>query len=173
MILLMKPYSHDSFFFPGTFGKSKYVYYGRHSEGNRFIRNSDLWQQKYMNCSYFGLNGLSPWPPLLQWHQRSRLTKWGVMEVTLSPLCLGVQSCDTFCECQGHVNLFLICIYYILNHDILLHFIYWQNIFSCLIFLHFKISRVGFFFLDFRSTLTKLRGRMPSFFKRQTATKIY
>ncbi|ELU12247.1 hypothetical protein CAPTEDRAFT_174488 [Capitella teleta] len=24
------------------FGKSKYVYYGRHSEGNRFIRNNDL-----------------------------------------------------------------------------------------------------------------------------------
>lgn len=28
---------------PGTFGKNKYVYYGRHSEGNRFIRNRDLW----------------------------------------------------------------------------------------------------------------------------------
>lgn len=26
----------------GTFGKSKYIYYGRHSEGNRFIRNTDL-----------------------------------------------------------------------------------------------------------------------------------
>jgi len=26
----------------GTFGVSKYVYYGKHSEGNRFIRNSDL-----------------------------------------------------------------------------------------------------------------------------------
>ncbi|XP_071106335.1 leucine-rich melanocyte differentiation-associated protein-like [Haliotis cracherodii] len=26
----------------GTFGKSKYIYYGRHSEGNRFIRNNDL-----------------------------------------------------------------------------------------------------------------------------------
>ncbi|BFZ02952.1 hypothetical protein BsWGS_05991 [Bradybaena similaris] len=26
----------------GTFGKSKYIYYGRHSEGNRFIRNKDL-----------------------------------------------------------------------------------------------------------------------------------
>ncbi|RUS74493.1 hypothetical protein EGW08_017744 [Elysia chlorotica] len=26
----------------GTFGKSKYMYYGRHSEGNRFIRNKDL-----------------------------------------------------------------------------------------------------------------------------------
>ncbi|XP_041363625.1 leucine-rich melanocyte differentiation-associated protein-like isoform X2 [Gigantopelta aegis] len=26
----------------GTFGKTKYIYYGRHSEGNRFIRNSDL-----------------------------------------------------------------------------------------------------------------------------------
>ncbi|XP_045212207.1 leucine-rich melanocyte differentiation-associated protein-like [Mercenaria mercenaria] len=26
----------------GTFGKSKYVYYGKHSEGNRFIRNTDL-----------------------------------------------------------------------------------------------------------------------------------
>ena len=26
----------------GTFGMSKYVYYGRHSEGNRFIRNNDL-----------------------------------------------------------------------------------------------------------------------------------
>ncbi|WAQ97141.1 LRMDA-like protein [Mya arenaria] len=25
-----------------TFGKSKYVYYGKHSEGNRFIRNNDL-----------------------------------------------------------------------------------------------------------------------------------
>ncbi|CAG5115970.1 unnamed protein product [Candidula unifasciata] len=25
-----------------TFGKSKYIYYGRHSEGNRFIRNKDL-----------------------------------------------------------------------------------------------------------------------------------
>lgn len=25
-----------------TFGVCKYVYYGRHSEGNRFIRNSDL-----------------------------------------------------------------------------------------------------------------------------------
>ena len=29
--------------FSGTFGKSKYVYYGKHSEGNRFIRNTDLW----------------------------------------------------------------------------------------------------------------------------------
>ena len=26
----------------GTFGVSKYVYYGKHSEGNRFIRNNDL-----------------------------------------------------------------------------------------------------------------------------------
>lgn len=26
----------------GTFGRSRYVYYGKHSEGNRFIRNSDL-----------------------------------------------------------------------------------------------------------------------------------
>lgn len=26
----------------GSYGKSKYVYYGRHSEGNRFIRNNDL-----------------------------------------------------------------------------------------------------------------------------------
>ncbi|XP_072050949.1 leucine-rich melanocyte differentiation-associated protein-like [Amphiura filiformis] len=26
----------------GTFGRCRYVYYGRHSEGNRFIRNSDL-----------------------------------------------------------------------------------------------------------------------------------
>ncbi|KAK6187974.1 hypothetical protein SNE40_005888 [Patella caerulea] len=26
----------------GTYGKSKYIYYGRHSEGNRFIRNNDL-----------------------------------------------------------------------------------------------------------------------------------
>ena len=26
----------------GFIGVSKYVYYGRHSEGNRFIRNSDL-----------------------------------------------------------------------------------------------------------------------------------
>ncbi|XP_060575633.1 leucine-rich melanocyte differentiation-associated protein-like [Ruditapes philippinarum] len=26
----------------GTYGKSKYVYYGKHSEGNRFIRNTDL-----------------------------------------------------------------------------------------------------------------------------------
>ncbi|KAK7508037.1 hypothetical protein BaRGS_00001002 [Batillaria attramentaria] len=26
----------------GFFGKTKYVYYGRHSEGNRFIRNKDL-----------------------------------------------------------------------------------------------------------------------------------
>ncbi|XP_038061534.1 leucine-rich melanocyte differentiation-associated protein-like [Patiria miniata] len=26
----------------GTFGKCRYVYYGRHSEGNRFIRNNDL-----------------------------------------------------------------------------------------------------------------------------------
>ncbi|XP_064605169.1 leucine-rich melanocyte differentiation-associated protein-like [Liolophura sinensis] len=26
----------------GTYGVCKYVYYGRHSEGNRFIRNSDL-----------------------------------------------------------------------------------------------------------------------------------
>ncbi|XP_059143253.1 leucine-rich melanocyte differentiation-associated protein-like isoform X2 [Physella acuta] len=26
----------------GTFGKTKYIYYGRHSEGNRFIRNKDL-----------------------------------------------------------------------------------------------------------------------------------
>ncbi|KAK2162526.1 hypothetical protein LSH36_97g07028 [Paralvinella palmiformis] len=25
-----------------TFGRCKYVYYGRHSEGNRFIRNKDL-----------------------------------------------------------------------------------------------------------------------------------
>ncbi|PVD38554.1 hypothetical protein C0Q70_01170 [Pomacea canaliculata] len=26
----------------GTYGHSKYVYFGRHSEGNRFIRNKDL-----------------------------------------------------------------------------------------------------------------------------------
>ncbi|ESO85812.1 hypothetical protein LOTGIDRAFT_130337, partial [Lottia gigantea] len=26
----------------GTYGKSRYIYYGRHSEGNRFIRNNDL-----------------------------------------------------------------------------------------------------------------------------------
>ncbi|XP_030835358.1 leucine-rich melanocyte differentiation-associated protein [Strongylocentrotus purpuratus] len=26
----------------GTYGRCKYVYYGRHSEGNRFIRNNDL-----------------------------------------------------------------------------------------------------------------------------------
>lgn len=26
----------------GSFGKCRYVYYGRHSEGNRFIRNNDL-----------------------------------------------------------------------------------------------------------------------------------
>ncbi|XP_060071446.1 leucine-rich melanocyte differentiation-associated protein-like [Ylistrum balloti] len=26
----------------GSYGRSKYVYYGRHSEGNRFIRNNDL-----------------------------------------------------------------------------------------------------------------------------------
>lgn len=26
----------------GTFGKCRYVYYGKHSEGNRFIVNSDL-----------------------------------------------------------------------------------------------------------------------------------
>jgi len=25
-----------------TFGKCRYIYYGRHSEGNRFIRNNDL-----------------------------------------------------------------------------------------------------------------------------------
>lgn len=29
--------------FLATFGKCRYVYYGRHSEGNRFIRNNDLW----------------------------------------------------------------------------------------------------------------------------------
>jgi len=26
----------------GTFGISKYVYYGKHSEGNRFIKNDAL-----------------------------------------------------------------------------------------------------------------------------------
>ena len=26
----------------GTFGRSRYVYVGKHSEGNRFIRNNDL-----------------------------------------------------------------------------------------------------------------------------------
>lgn len=26
----------------GTFGRSRYVYIGRHSEGNRFIKNNDL-----------------------------------------------------------------------------------------------------------------------------------
>ena len=26
----------------GTIGTCKYVYYGKHSEGNRFIRNNDL-----------------------------------------------------------------------------------------------------------------------------------
>ena len=26
----------------GTFGKCRYVYYGKHSEGNRFIVNNDL-----------------------------------------------------------------------------------------------------------------------------------
>jgi len=26
----------------GTFKKAKYVYHGKHSEGNRFIRNNDL-----------------------------------------------------------------------------------------------------------------------------------
>jgi hypothetical protein len=28
--------------FKATFGKCRYVYYGKHSEGNRFIRNNDL-----------------------------------------------------------------------------------------------------------------------------------
>jgi hypothetical protein len=32
----------DSMDTRATFGKCKYVYYGRHSEGNRFIKNSDL-----------------------------------------------------------------------------------------------------------------------------------
>ena len=27
----------------GVFGQCKYVYYGKHSEGNRFIRNNQLW----------------------------------------------------------------------------------------------------------------------------------
>lgn len=29
-------------FDPGVFGQCKYVYYGKHSEGNRFIRNNQL-----------------------------------------------------------------------------------------------------------------------------------
>jgi len=31
-----------SFDLVAMFGKCRYVYYGRHSEGNRFIRNNDL-----------------------------------------------------------------------------------------------------------------------------------
>lgn len=26
----------------GTFGRCKYIYFGKHSEGNRFIRNDEL-----------------------------------------------------------------------------------------------------------------------------------
>lgn len=29
-----------------TFGRCRYVYYGKHSEGNRFIRNNELWRRK-------------------------------------------------------------------------------------------------------------------------------
>lgn len=30
------------FLFSGVFAKCRYVYYGKHSEGNRFIRNDQL-----------------------------------------------------------------------------------------------------------------------------------
>ena len=35
-------HGHPSHQNKATFGKCKYVYYGKHSEGNRFIRNNDL-----------------------------------------------------------------------------------------------------------------------------------
>lgn len=31
--------------FLGVFAKCRYVYYGKHSEGNRFIRNDQLWRE--------------------------------------------------------------------------------------------------------------------------------
>lgn len=31
--------------FAGVLGKCRYVYYGKNSEGNRFIRDDQLWRQ--------------------------------------------------------------------------------------------------------------------------------
>lgn len=35
-------FNRSSFLFSGVFAKCRYVYYGKHSEGNRFIRNDQL-----------------------------------------------------------------------------------------------------------------------------------
>lgn len=47
------PYLHlcysFSFSFLGVFAKCRYIYYGKHSEGNRFIRNDQLWWTKDIN----------------------------------------------------------------------------------------------------------------------------
>ena len=37
-------------FILGVFGQCKYVYYGKHSEGNRFIRNNQLWLPTPFPC---------------------------------------------------------------------------------------------------------------------------
>ena len=44
-LLLAVPFFFSHFFSPslGAFAKCRYVYYGKNSEGNRFIRNDQLW----------------------------------------------------------------------------------------------------------------------------------
>ena len=46
----------------GTFGRCRYVYYGRHSEGNRFIKNTDLWPLIfYWQSSSYRPFQMRPW----------------------------------------------------------------------------------------------------------------
>lgn len=49
---------HIMFIFIASFGKSKYIYYGKHSEGNRFIRNKDLWNYLNQGQGHFQLHFL-------------------------------------------------------------------------------------------------------------------
>ncbi|MGH0122420.1 UNVERIFIED_CONTAM: hypothetical protein FKN15_004187 [Acipenser sinensis] len=38
----LNPHWNETFLFEGVFAKCRYVYYGKHSEGNRFIRDEQL-----------------------------------------------------------------------------------------------------------------------------------
>ena len=49
----------------GVYGQCKYVYYGKHSEGNRFIRNHHLWGRAHASGSVVRLILLLSLPPSL------------------------------------------------------------------------------------------------------------
>lgn len=54
-------------FIPASFGKCRYVYYGHHSEGNRFIRNNDLWFQPFTPLRNAPPNGILSSSAVQKW----------------------------------------------------------------------------------------------------------